>query len=408
MFSPFWSTLIFGVAILFPFAATPQGKNGGSLNYDKELGSPADGRFRPNASAGWREAYLPVAFPSSHSANLLQLRNGDLLCFWFSGTWEGESDVGIVVSRLAKGSQQWSAPQVVDHRPGESYQNPVPFEAPDGTVWLIHTTQPAGRGQAKSNVLVAKSRDGGKTWAPPTVLFDNPGAYVRGALLITPKGDWMLPMYVTPSVGILQGAESNYSVVKISSDKGASWQECAIPDSKGLVQPTVVRLNDGTYKAFFRSRWADFIYQSTSRDECSWAPPQKTLMPNNNSSVQAAKLANGHLVIAFNNASAPKPDKTPQAGPRKPLTVALSADNGQTWPWVSDVEAGVPDGRELPSNPLSKDSPGREEYSYPSILRTPDGKITLAYTYQRYTIKTVKFDEEWIKKGKTAGSFKGN
>ena len=53
---------ILTVVMLFPIAGTPQGKSPGSPNYDKDLGSPADGRFRPNASMGWSEAYLPVAW----------------------------------------------------------------------------------------------------------------------------------------------------------------------------------------------------------------------------------------------------------------------------------------------------------------------------------------------------------
>src|ERR1700677_1577627 len=64
----------------------------------------ADGRLRVAQSAGIVEAYLPVIQPSSHAANLIVLKNGDLLCFWFTGTWEGQSGVGIAVSRLARGS----------------------------------------------------------------------------------------------------------------------------------------------------------------------------------------------------------------------------------------------------------------------------------------------------------------
>src|SRR5579871_5247457 len=97
---------------------------------DEALPFPADGKFRKSALAGAEEAYLARVFPSSHASNLLELRNGDLLCVWFSGTWEGNSDVAIVVSRLKKGSSQWSKPLVVDHREGVSFQNPVLFEAP--------------------------------------------------------------------------------------------------------------------------------------------------------------------------------------------------------------------------------------------------------------------------------------
>lgn len=48
-------------------------------------------------------------------------------------------------------------------------------------------------------------------------------------------------MYFTPSRGITIGAEMNYSVVKISADKGSHRKDCSIPASNGYVQPEIVR-----------------------------------------------------------------------------------------------------------------------------------------------------------------------
>lgn len=408
MFSKTLSRWIAIVIVATPVGAMAQtAQEAKAPDYTKELGSPADGRFRPAALPGIEEAYLTPIFASSHAANLRKLRNGDMLCVWFSGTWEGESDVAILMARLPKGARQWSRSQVVDHRAGESFQNPVLFEAPDGALWIVHTTQAAGQGQANANVLVTKSTDGGKTWTAPAVLFDAPGSFVRQPMLVLPNGNWMLPMYVTPSRGITEGAESNYSLVKISADRGAHWKDCVVPKSNGYVQPDVVQMRGGRYLAFFRSRFADFIYRSTSEDRCAWTAPQKTQLPNNNSSIQVAKLANGHLVMAFNNVGSVVTEGKPKAGPRKPLSVALSEDGGATWGWVRDLEVGKPSDAPATQDPLRKQR-APEEYSYPSISQTVNGKILVAYTYRRLTIKTALFDEEWIKNGVTAGTFKGD
>ncbi len=409
MYSKTAGLLMFGLVVAVPLSAAPQVENAQNASVSpKPLGSPADGRFRPSALPGIEETYLTPVFASSHAANLLMLKSGDLLCVWFSGSREGDSDVGIMMARLPKGSKQWSEPQRIDHHPGESYQNPVLFQAPNGALWLIHTTQPAGQGQANAKVLLTKSADGGKTWTTPAVLFDQPGAFVRQPLVTMSNGDWMLPMYFTPSRGITKGAESNYSVVKISGDQGTHWKDCAIPDSNGYVQPNIVRLQYGRYLAFFRSRYADYIYKSASNDDCTWTAPQKTQLPNNNSSIQVAKLTNGHLVIAFNNVRAVVTKGKPQTGPRKPLSVALSEDGGETWGWVRDLETGMPRAGELLPNSIKKDESGREEYSYPSILQAADGKINVAYTYRRLTIKIVRFDEHWLKIGTTTGTFVGD
>ncbi len=369
-----------------------------------EPGFSADGKYRAPGAQGIEEAYLMPIFASSHAANLLELKNGDLMCAWFSGTWEGNSDVAIVLARLPKGSSQWSKPRVVDHHAGESYQNPVLFQAPDGTLRIYHTTQPAGEGQANAKVLMTESRDGGAHWSAPAVVFDLPGSFVRQPLLVLPNGDWMLPMYVTPSRGITTNAETNYSLVKISSDGGAHWKDCSIPESNGYVQPDVVRVGS-QYKAFFRSRFADFIYESASSDGCAWTPPRKTKLPNNNASIQVAKLANGHLVLAFDNVGSVIADGKPKAGPRKPLSAALSKDGGATWGWVRDLETGL--AAPEPGIDPTRKEPGREEYSYPSVTQTRDGKIHVAYTYRRQTIKAVRFDEGWIERGGTAGTFRG-
>jgi predicted neuraminidase len=364
--------------------------------YEKEIGVPLDGKMRPSKLPGVEEGYLKPIYASSHASNLLLLGNGDLLCFWFSGTWEGESDVGIVVSRLAKGSKQWTIPIRVDHHVGESYQNPVGFQAPDGTIWLLHTTQAAGEGQMYSKVLVAKSRDNGQTWLGPEVLFDRAGAFVRQPLLVMPNGDWMLPMYYTPSKGIIDGATSNYSAIKISPDQGKTWKECLVPLSDGYVQPSVIHLRDH-YVAFFRSRFADFIYKSTSQDACHWTPPVKTSLPNNNSSIQALRLRDGNVAMVFNNVGSVNLNGKPTAGPRKPLSVALSIDGGDTWDYSRNLELGRSSSvAKKQEDPLAK-VPGREEYSYPAITQMPDGTIYVAFTYLRETIKIMSFTESWLK-----------
>jgi predicted neuraminidase len=117
-------------------------------------------------------------------------------------------------------------------------------------------------------------------------------------------------------------------------------------------------------------------------------------------------MKNGHLAIAFNNVNVSDDKAKPRTGPRVPLSVALSEDGGMTWSSVRDIEAHDPDFAKQFSG--LRDKPGREEYSYPSIMQMPNGQIGVAYTYRRQTIKFVEFDENWIKQGRTVGSFKGD
>ena len=159
------------------------------------------------------------------------------------------------------------------------------------------------------------------------------------------------------------------------SDDHKSWKPYAVNHSNYLVQPTVIRPTPGIsyLLAFFRDRRAQNIYSASSLDEGhTWTTPTTTQFSNNNAAIQATVLQSGHIALVYN----------PTTSDRYPLRIALSEDGGKTWPYSRDLET-APAG-------------SGAEYSYPSILQSTDGYIHVSYTYNRLTIKYVKFMEEWI------------
>ena len=76
--------------------------------------------------------------------------------------------------------------------------------------------------------------------------------------------------------------------------------------------------------------------------------------------------------------------------PRAPMTLAISADEGRTWPWRRNLEVG--DGYCMTNN--SKEGLNRE-FSYPSIRQAADGLLHITYTYWRQAIKYVRVAEDW-------------
>jgi predicted neuraminidase len=100
----------------------------------------------------------------------------------------------------------------------------------------------------------------------------------------------------------------------------------------------------------------------------TWTVPKPTQWKNPDSGISMTRLRNGHLLLVFNN----------EDDSRTPLHIARSVDEGRTWekPLVLETNPG--------------------EYSYPSILQTPDGKIHIIYTFRRYSIKHVEMNEDWI------------
>ena len=366
---------------------------------EKTMGEMADGVIRASRLEGAKQAYLPSVGKTSHAANLLSLQNGDLLCFWFTGDEEGISGVSIAMSRLVRGSSKWSYPVILSQHSGWSDQNPVPFLAPNGKLWLFHTSQQAGKGQTTAIVYALTSNDLGRTWTVPAVLFSQPGTFIRQDLVVF-HHEWLFPTYHSASFGITVNAQNDISVVKISKDNGKTWPGCEVPGSGGLVQMNIVKLSGDQLIAFFRSRYADWIYKSWSTDGCHWRTPIATQLPNNNASIQAVRLKDGHLVMAFNNVHAASTRGKPRAVARNILSVALSVDDGRTWPWVRDVQ----DRHDTTASRMEEES----EYSYPSVTQSPNGMVQLAFTFNRKTIKYMSFDEQWIRQGSTRGLFVGD
>jgi predicted neuraminidase len=366
--------------------------------------------FRSPADGNRIEAFIPPMGHENHAANMVELSNGDLVCVWFAGSMEGISDVKIAMSRLPAGEARWTQPTWVSGDPQRSEQNPLLFPTPDGKLWLLYTAQLTRGGtreewarkmaageasgdftmQYTSIIRRRISEDGGHTWGPVEVFSGEPGSFCRQPMLVMSNGEWLFPMYYSLPA---EGHADDYCAVRISADGFKTWQEHSVPASRGRVQMSVAELAPGRLVAFFRSRAADRIYLSCSADYGrTWTAPVRTVLPNNNSSIQALKLHSECIAIIFNHVSAnDDPAKTVWPRERYPVTLALSEDGGETWPIMRHVDTGD-DFAGTANKHLNR------RCGYPCILQTSDGLIHVGYSYRpRQCIKYVRFTEAWIR-----------
>ena len=377
-----------------------------------EVAARMDGKLRVTAP-GRAEAFLPSPTVQNHAANLSLLADGTLACVWFGGTMEGMGDISIYMSRLAPGSDVWSAPEKMSDDPQKSEQNPMLFNAPDGRVWLLYTSQTSGH-QDGAVVKRRISSDGGKTFGQVNILCDIPGTFVRQPIIVSDHGEWLLPVFRCIGMpGARWSGDIDTAAVLVSTDAGASWTMHDVADSIGAVHMNIVPLDGDEMVAVYRNRFSEQVLRSRSHDGGrSWSAPEPTDLPNNNSSVQAVRTGDGRIAIVYNHGNAsmsedrrlslydeiegddteapaetaePVGRKAVWGVPRAPLSLAFSSDGGESFGERIDLETG--DGFCLTNN--SKDGLNRE-FSYPSILASPDGAIHVAFTYFRRAIKYIR------------------
>lgn len=223
----------------------------------------------------------------------------------------------------------------------------------------------------------------GLTWSQASAFYTLPGAFDRNRIISMNNDSGLIFPCYNSSV------DTDYSFVLRSSGQNLSqWSRIDMTDSDDLIQPSIVRLSKANaLRAFYRDENALSIYYADSLDDgLTWTKPKASALPNNNAGIQAFVLKSGAILMAFNNHSDTKQ-------PRSPLTVALSYDDGLTWPHQRNVQIHDDDD---PSNV--------GEYSYPSLIQSfwtssDDNDIHLVFTYDRQTIKYVRFNEKWIRNG---------
>lgn len=358
-----------------------------------------------------QECFIPAATPQCHASNLLKLSNGDLLCAWFGGTQEGKPDISIYLSRRPAGSDSWTSAEKVTFDGSRSEQNPLLFQTPSGELWLLYTSQNAGD-QDSAVVKKQVSTDNGTTWSSPEVLFPESGTFIRQPVQILKNGAWVVPTFkcrVDP--GERWVGNDDIAAIRISQDHGKTWSEKQVPNSFGAVHMNIRRLKDETYLALYRSRWADFIYASTSRDGIEWSEPKPTTLPNPNSGICFDVLSSGRVLTVYNHSSRANAkgrreglyDDIGEEGdirqnqqskhvgkeafwgaPRAPLCLAWSDDAGESWSHTV-LEEG--DGYCMTNNSTEKLN---RELSYPSIFVERNDTVHIAFTFWRQAVKYVQ------------------
>jgi predicted neuraminidase len=362
--------------------------------YVRALETPPAARFvAPRAAApaaSPKPLYRPQLLPNSstlsvHSATAVELSGGRLRAFWYGGTREGASDVAIYTSVYSPTGETWEPERALVSREFAQRHlqrslrklgNPVAGRDGAGRIWLFFVSVSVG-GWAGSAINAMVSTDEGETWSPPRRLISSPflniSTLVRGPLVQLSDGTLALPVYheFLGKFGELLRVDAEGRVI---GKTRLSW-------GKSSLQPVIVPRSETDAVAFMRYAGdppARILMIRTRDAGAHWSEPVKTALPNPNAAVASVLLADGPLLLAFNNAEED----------RESLSLALSSDFGNSWRVARNLEGESL----LPRAPVN-------EYSYPWMMQDRAGNVHVLYTWGRARIKHVVFNRAWLEGG---------
>ena len=304
------------------------------------------------------DIFIRAPFAECHASTIAETPSG-MVAAWFGGTKEGSPDVKIWISH--HNGVSWSAPEIAASGLGSAGEplpcwNPVLFQSSQGPLLLFYKV---GRSPSSWWGMMRRSADSGRTWAEPRRLPDGILGPVKNHPVEFADGT------------ILCGSSTEQDGRRVhfewTGDAGRTWDKTDdLNDGRsfGLIQPALLQTGRRGIIALMRSN-AGRIYETRTADGGrTWTRPAPLELANPNSGIDAATLRDGRHLLVFN----------PSTSSRSPLSVALSND-GRVWQTILNLE-----------------NEQAQEFSYPAVTQSADGRVHITYTWKRLRIRHVVLD----------------
>jgi predicted neuraminidase len=360
-----------------------------------------------------------------HAASSVELKDGRIRSFWFSGSREGAKDVAIHSAVFDPQKSQWSAEEVTVtreqtqhalHRYVAKLGNPVVARQADGRLRMFYVTVSMG-GWAGSSITTMVSGDEGATWSEPRRLITSPflniSTLVKGTPFLYDDGTMGLPVYH-------EFISKFGEILRIDKNGAVLDKQRLAAGGQGTLQPVVLVQNGQSAKVLMRYAGAAephrVVEVGTHDAGQHWSAPEKSTLRNPDAAVTGVTLPDGRMLAVLNDL---------ERG-REALSLMLSADGGNTWREVRRLEdqlvaSAQPDEAsylrnaqtliaqsdanakahsdqfvESTKRTVCKAGQCRYEFSYPYLIQAREGDFHLVYTWNRTFIKHLWFNQVWL------------
>ncbi|MEX0715287.1 MAG: SUMF1/EgtB/PvdO family nonheme iron enzyme [Planctomycetaceae bacterium] len=309
------------------------------------------------------DAWGPVFAQHNHFTACVACPNGDVLAVWYTCVSEAGRELTQAATRLRAGSDQWEPASPFFEVPDVNCHAPVLLR--DGNrIYHFGTQSFAGWDHAAN--FMRYSDDSGATWSQPEIILgrDAPdtlsqpcSAFVaqNGTLVLTCDGD--------------RGHRNEH--VMTSGDKGETWQvrkgDMRAAVGAYAIHPAIVERGDGTMLCWLRGPKPMPVLSSTDFGD-TWEK-RDSPFPGIGVGQKAAalRLKSGAILMLSMDSG-----RELFGGGS---FVALSLDDGKTWPHARKVDAPVA--------------------GYMSLAQGDDGTIHLIGSRLRFAA----CNEAWFKEG---------
>ena len=236
--------------------------------------------------------------------------------------------------------------------------------------------------------MFVRSADEGETWSAPVVCSEPEGYFVvnndrivranTGRILI-PAAKHELKITINEDGSITEEIirTDGELYVFASDDDGYTFRTIAehicIPVSSGLVrgvqEPGLLQLDEKKIWCYIRNDSCRQYECFSEDDGATWTQPLPSQFTSDLSPLCAKRLMDGRIIAVWNPIPVypllylfPEVANSPWSGERTPLTLAISSDNGKSFPQIINLETEKQRG-----------------YCYTAIHETTDNSILLAY-----------------------------
>jgi hypothetical protein len=325
-------------------------------------------------------------FRHLHPADLVKLKNGELLLMAREGTEHISVDGDVILLRSSDSGKTWGGKQVIAGIKDLDEREGCGLQLSDGTIVVgifynnlydadgiykgINKKPTTKPGMRNLGCYVITSTDDGHTWSGPNYVNTDgmPFTNIEGptdAPIEMPDGSILMGVI---GYGIDNDAKNVASVMLRSADKGQTWKYLSTIASDpggrlgGFAEPGIVRTKSGRIVAGLRNHGPDnAIYTTYSDDEGkTWAAAQKTAMYGH--PVDLIQLRDGRVMATYGI----RPEHAIPGGVR----ACFSSDEGKSWDIGSEVQ--------LRNDFINVD------VGYPESLELADGRMLTVYYYNLF------------------------